>query len=212
MNFDKFNDLSDKFIKNQLERSEQLDNKDFVESVDSEIDKFIARKSEISFHEDILLGIVYDKIKHCPVEDHNGHWDGQRGDSNWYPDPDDVPQKINPDDQTWRDILAKYGIDHIPFRDGEPDFSEICKGEVEIENFSNDRVDNFAQADIKLAKQRNCSPEEVKKWRKDNGYTWHECKDMKTMQKVPSKIHSNIPHSGGILEIRKLKVSNGDNL
>ena len=47
------------------------------------------------------------------------------------------------------------------------------------------------------------SPEDVAKWRKENGYTWHECKDMKTMQKVPSEVHNNIPHSGGISEAKK---------
>ena len=99
--------------------------------------------------------------------------------------------------------LEKYDIDGIRFKDGEPDFSEISKGDVEIEPFSDSRSDNFDKADIELAKQKGCSPEDVAKWRKENGYTWHECKDMKTMQKVPSEIHNNIPHSGGISEAKK---------
>lgn len=64
-------------------------------------------------------------------------------------------------------------------------------------------TDNFDKADIELAKQRGCTPEEVAKWRKENGYTWHECKDMKTMQKVPSQVHNNISHSGGISAAKK---------
>jgi len=150
---------------------------------------------------DVSIAIVSDNIKHCPLE--NGHWDGERGDSKWIPDPDYVPQKSNPEGKTWREILAKYGIDGIPFKDGEPDFSEISKGTVEIEGFSSDRSDNFDKADAELAKQRGCTPEEVAKWRKENGYTWHECKDMKTMQKVPSEVHNNVPHSGGISESKK---------
>lgn len=54
-----------------------------------------------------------------------------------------------------------------------------------------------------MAKQRGCSSGEVTKWRKENGYTWHEYKDMKTMQKVPSIVHNKISHSGGISVIKK---------
>lgn len=59
----------------------------------------------------------------------------------------------------------------------------------------------FDQADEKLADQRGCTPEEVAKWREENKYTWHECKDCKTMQKVPTEVHGNISHSGGSVRI-----------
>jgi hypothetical protein len=149
------------------------------------------------------LGIIYENLRNCPIEDNNGHWDGERGNSKWYPDRNFIPGKSNPENKTWGDILDKYGIDGINFKDGEPDFSEISKGNVEIKPFSTDRSDNFDKADTELAKQKGCTPEEVAKWRKENGYTWHECKDMKTMQKVPSEVHNNIPHSGGISEAKK---------
>lgn len=155
------------------------------------------------------LAVVCDNMKNCPIDGNNGHWDGERGNSIWYPDPDFVPGKANPEGKTWDEILNKHGIDHIPFKDGEPDFSEISKGTVEIEPFSDSRTDNFDKADIELAKQKGCTPEEVAKWRKENGYTWHECKDMKTIQKVPSEVHNNVPHSGGISEAKK---GNGDNI
>jgi hypothetical protein len=155
------------------------------------------------------LAVIFENMKNCPIDGNNGHWDGERGNSNWYPDPDFIPGKANDEGKTWKEILGKYGIDHIPFKDGDPDFSEICKGTVEIEPFSDSRTDNFDKADIELAKQKECTPEEVAKWRKENGYTWHECKDMKTMQKVPSDVHNNIPHSGGISEAKK---RNGDNV
>ena len=149
------------------------------------------------------LGAMCESSKNNPIEGHGGHWKGERGDSEWRPDGDYIPGKSNPEGKTWKEILEKYGIEDIPFKDGEPDFREICKGEVEIEPFSDARTDNFDKADIALAKQRGCSPEEVAKWRKENGYTWHERKDMKTMQKVPSEVHNNIPHSGGISEAKK---------
>ena len=101
-----------------------------------------------------------------------------------------------------KEIFDQYGIDGIDFEDGEPDFSPISKGEVQIDEFSGNRPDNFDQADMKLAEQKGCTPEEVEKWRKENKYTWHECKDMCTMQKVPSIIHINVPHRGGVSEYK----------
>lgn len=147
------------------------------------------------------FAVLLDCCSHCPVND--GKWDGEPGDSKWQPDDEYIPKKSNPENQPWEDIKEEFGFDGIEFHDGEPDFSEVSKGEVEIDDFSDNRSDNFDKADAELAKQRGCTPEEVKAWRKEHGYTWHECKDMKTMQKVPSKVHNNIPHSGGISEAKK---------
>lgn len=146
--------------------------------------------------------------KGCPIEGHGGTWSGERGNSNWYLDRDVEPgdrNGTNPEHKKWGDILDKYGIDYIPFRGGEIDFSEISKGTVEIDDFSSDRDSNFDQADEKLAEQRECTPEEIAKWRKENAYTWHECKDCKTMQMVPTEVHGNIPHSGGISEAKAIE-------
>lgn len=146
-----------------------------------------------------------------------GEWEGEEGNSKWKPNEDYVPPEkssnpdrpySNPDKLTWKELMDKYEIDGIPFKDGEPDFSEVSKGTVEIEDFTDDRDSNFDQADEALAKERECTPEEVAKWRKENNYTWHECKDCKTMQKVPNEIHANVPHSGGVSEY---KSKNKDN-
>lgn len=135
--------------------------------------------------------------RNCPVE--NGEWvEGERGDGKWAPDKEHVPGKANPEGQTWGEILDESNIDGVTFKDGEPDFASISKGEVKIEDFSTNRSDNFDKADTALAEQRGCKPEDVEHWRKENGYTWHEKGDMQTMQKVPSKVHNNIPHRGGI--------------
>lgn len=135
--------------------------------------------------------------RHCPVE--NGKWvEGERGDGKWVPDGEHVPGKANPEGQTWDEILEEANIDGVTFKDGEPNFDSIDKGEVKIEDFSTNRSDNFDKADVALAEQRGCKPEDVARWRKENGYTWHEKADMQTMQKVPSKVHNNIPHQGGI--------------
>lgn len=134
-----------------------------------------------------------------------GVWTGEPGNSEFKPNPNIEPgdrNGTNPEHKPWGEIFDQYGIDGIPFKDCEPDFSEVAKGEVRIDDFSTDRVSNFDQADEKLAEQRGCSPDEVAQWRKENKYTWHECKDCQTMQKVPTEIHGNISHSGGISECR----------
>ena len=138
---------------------------------------------------------------HLPVS--NGDWVGEVGNSIWNPDDDFIPLSANPNNLTWGELKEKYGIDGIPFKDGEPDFSEVMKGEVKIDNFTTERNKNFPQADEKLAEKWECTPREVANWRKENGYTWHECKDCQTMQLVPSEVHNNIPHEGGISVAKK---------
>ena len=76
---------------------------------------------------------------------------------------------------------------------------------MDILSFTKNRRQNFRQADMQLAKVKKCSPQEVTKWRELNKYTWHECANCKTMMKVPTEIHGNIIHSGGISEINKYK-------
>lgn len=146
------------------------------------------------------LPIVYSR---CPIEGHGGHWEGERGDSRWDPERETTPTTYNPNEKTWGEILDEHGIDGVDYKDGEPDFSDVSKGDVKIDDFTDDRDSNFSQADEKLAEQKGCSPEDVKKWRKENGYTWHECGDCESMQKVPSEVHNNMPHSGGISEYKK---------
>lgn len=131
----------------------------------------------------------------------DGTWTGEPGDSTWKPNPEAIPKDrkgTNPENQTWGDILQEHEIDGIPFKDGEPDFSNVAKEKVEISDFTDDRNANFTQADEIAAAKWGCSPEEVKQWRQEHGYSWHEMSDCKTLELVPRKIHGNVPHSGGI--------------
>lgn len=157
-----------------------------------------------------------ERVSGCPIDGHGGHWDGIRGNSTWYPDKDEIPKnpKTNPDGLTWGEILKKYGIEGIPFKNGEPDFSGVSKGTVIIDNFSENRYGkggNFDQACEKLAEQRGCTKEEVKEWMKQNKYTWHEKSDCRTMQKVPTEVHGNIRHEGGISEIKSQQSESTEN-
>ena len=141
-----------------------------------------------------------------------GIWDGAIGNSKWIPAEDAVPGSrngTNPEHKSWSQIKECSHFEGIPFSHGEANFSEVGKGSVEIEDFSDDRGANFDQADEALALQRGCAPEEVAQWRKENHYTWHECNDCKTMQKVPSEVHGNIPHSGGISVYKAANLQDG---
>ena len=175
---------------------EDIDMDDIIE--DEEDDDLIAKAEAYE-----------SRVSGCPIEGHNGSWDDFRGNSMWRPDREAIPTRYNPDGLTWGEILDKYGIEGIEYKDGDPDFSPVSKGEVEIDDFTDDRTSNFAQADEVLAKQKGCSPEDVKKWREENGYTWHECRDCKTMQKVSREIHNNMDHSGGVSEYKKAHSNEG---
>ena len=144
-----------------------------------------------------------------------GIWENKPGDSMWKPGRNEIPQKNNPEGKTWGEILDEYGIEGIEFHDGEPDFSKISRGTVEIEDFSGKRDGeggNYEKADKKLADQWNLegkdgrtdwTKDDVQAYRKENHLTWHERSDMKTMDLVPTAVHANISHSGGISEFGK---------
>lgn len=142
-----------------------------------------------------------------------GQWEGEVGDSVWKPDPNEIPKKPPGNKDIWETILKPYNQEGVVFKDGEPDFTPFSEGSVEIEDFSDDRLGNFSQADEQLAKVwseerkdgREWSPEDVYNYRKENSWSWHERSDMKTMDLVPQKIHGNIPHSGGISAYKNLQ-------
>ena len=175
----------------------------------SELSKLAQSMDKLTDEKDIDKPIAkeLDEVKGCPIEGNGGHWEGERGNSKWFTNRDEIPKNplTNPDGLTWGQILDKYGIDGIEFKNGEPDFSPVAKGTVEIDHFTDNRYGkggNFDQACERLAEQRGCTKEEVKAWMKENKYTWHERSDCKTMDKVPTEIHGNIRHSGGISEAK----------
>jgi len=148
------------------------------------------------------------------LPENGGEWSDKKGDSIWEPNREEIPKRPPGNDKSWGEILDKHEIKGIEFKDNEPDFSHVSDGTVEIDNFTEDRIKNFTQADEKLAKQwthetkdgKEWTPQEVKNYRKENNLTWHERSDMKTMDLVPQEIHGNIPHSGGISSYKRLGV------
>lgn len=150
----------------------------------------------------------YD-VSYYRLPDTNGKWEGKEGESIWRPDREWVPSNplTNPDGKTMGEILDGHGIDGIEFNNNDPDFSPVSEGTVEIDDFSVDRDSNYEQADTKLAEQwnvdvkdgrTNWTSDEIAQYRKENALSWHERKDMKSMDLVPTDVHGNIPHDGGI--------------
>lgn len=178
---------------------------------DEDVRRYLARRSQV---------IIEDKIKKNNTEDNksetncydniqlpknNGSWSGEVGNSKWIPDPNYAPKLFNPEGLTWEEILKPYNVKNIPFRDGKPDFSKFAKSrEVKIDEFTPCRAKNFAAFDKKLADIEGKTVKETSEYRKKNGLTIHEKDKEGTMFLVASIIHGNIPHSGGISELKNM--------
>lgn len=171
---------SETFEKN---RQEALDNmeSDLAPESDTEEADNVESKYASTYEE---------RLQQTPVN--NGHWDGERGESKFYSNNEEA-----------NSYLREAGTDGIEYEDCIPDFSEVSKGDVKIDSMSEDRNKNFRQADQKLADEKGCSPREVAEWREQNGYTWHECNDKQTCQKIPSSVNKTFGHLGGVSECKK---------
>lgn len=118
-----------------------------------------------------------------------GWWEGQRGNSNWWPDKPEVQA-----------ITRGKPIRFVNF---EPDFSPWSKGEVKIlgGRMTGGRADT-AEADRIFAMRnpnRFADADAVASYRDANRLSWHHKMDMETLQLVPSDLNdgSNTPHLGG---------------
>lgn len=147
-------------------------------------------------------------------------WLGDNGIVSYYNDimgnrnpPKKVPEYVQGPDGKWNG--------NIPFnKDGVPDLSFLSRGDVTIgiqvygRNIlsgkgkkgkkKDGRDKNFAAANVILASKKNCKPEDVEKWMKENGYTWHEMDENGSMQKVPSAVHGAVFHYGGVNMFKQL--------
>lgn len=157
-----------------------------------------------------------------PIDGIRGQWEGERGESKYVPaDQTDAGKAAN-------DKLAKKGMDGIEYKNGEPNFSECAEATVVIDYMTEHRNDyydaegnytsgNFSQADVKCAEQWNKSQrdgrtdwkaEDIREWRRENNYSWHERCDTRTMDLVSYDIHSYFSHSGGCAVCRVRDAAN----
>lgn len=147
------------------------------------------------------------------IENPNGKWSGDRGESMFIPTADRV-----------REILRNKGLEGINYKDGIPDFNPISEAKVTIQGMSQHRlsqmgengeriVGNYEKADTECAKAWNLEQrdgkddwthQDVKEWREANEYTWHEHNDMKTCSLVPTEVHKVCSHLGGVSEIKNI--------
>lgn len=137
----------------------------------------------------------------------NGVWIGEPGNSRFYPNDDNA-----------KGDLEKYKQSYIEYKDGNPDFSKVSEATVKIDDMTSSHSYNFKQADSTCAEQWNkskrdgrsdWSAREVKQWRQEHMYSWHERIDRKTMDLVPRAIHAECKHYGGVSECKQYERENG---
>jgi hypothetical protein len=137
-----------------------------------------------------------------------GEWMGEHGNS-----------VFRPSDPDARRALEKYGQTGIEYRDGNPDFSKVSEATVKITGMNENRLtNNFPKADNECAKlwnkegkfgKNDWTAREVKEWRKEKRYSWHERTDRTTMDLVQRDIHDECKHYGGVAECKRFEKSYG---
>lgn len=130
-----------------------------------------------------------------------GTWSGLEGDSIWR--------------STHPDVIAVTKGQGIRFRNGYPDFSEYSVGQVNIGQTG--MASDFAEADHLFAEGimkgsrkpppgmnradfiHNGAPNAsaTARYRRSAGLTWHHHQGGNRMLLVPTRLHANIPHTGG---------------
>jgi hypothetical protein len=154
----------------------------------------------------------------------NGHWKNKnKGDDLWIPDWEYKPGKFNDEGKTWneigqhlqKEINKRRKEKHLPqdfvfegvwFKNDIPDFRPFSFGEVTVNSYTSDRDANFELANTVMARKKkkpngeNYTADEIDVWMKEHDprLTWHEDPNCHTMMKVPSVLHGNVSHTGGI--------------
>ena len=113
------------------------------------------------------------------------------------------------------DLPRDYTFNGIPYKDKNPDLSQFSFGTIKTKFYTNDRDVNFKIADELMAEKLNndfrdahngadpdplYTAKAVEDWRKDPEHkmTWHEDPDCQSIMKVPTILHANLPHNGGV--------------
>lgn len=150
-----------------------------------------------------------------------GIWEGERGNSVFYPDRDVRPSNkgySNMENKTWGQILDENNIVGIKYINGEPDFSPIVKMQTTMDFESEiseaakkqllstpvNREQLHEEFYVKLAKENNCTVDEIISFKESNNLVVHESPDCKTLLLLPREIHDNLPHTGGVDMFRTL--------
>lgn len=117
-----------------------------------------------------------------------------------------------PKSQKIKQELEACGLPGICYHLSIADFSPTCIIRLTDLDLTTKRWKNFALCNNLCAKEWNklCfegrndwTASSVKKWIRQNKYTWHECNDMQSCELVPRIIHSYFNHLGGIAELKR---------
>jgi hypothetical protein len=94
-------------------------------------------------------------------------------------------------DGTWKYTDWEGNI--VKYKNGYPDFSPYARQNVDIGKQSGNHTSDYAKAE-ELSKLKPPKKEDT---------SWHHHEDGKTMQEVPTDIHKNFTHRGGVSEGKK---------
>lgn len=199
-------------LEKAFDPDKRLDSRDKMEplSPKTDIDPDRRITENVENHSDGLFSTRKERIDLTPAN--TGEWSGERGDS-----------KFTPNDAEARAALEERGLDGIEYHDGVVDFGPCAAESVEIDGMSENRLSytdengehvkgNYEQACDAIADKWSAeakdgktdwSSKDVSDWKDQNGYTIHECNDMKTCQLVPTSIHKECKHLGGCSECSK---------
>jgi hypothetical protein len=123
----------------------------------------------------------------------------ERGNSDWNPAESGLAK------EKVEDIESVTKGKPVAFKDGNPDFSEYtykakgadgsavdAKVEIELSPTGN------READFSKAREAMAEKLGQDKFYEPPDYTWHHKEDGTTMELVPTDLHRNVPHSGGV--------------
>lgn len=169
---------------------------------------------------DVYLSEYEERINRTPSD--SSRWTGKRGESEC--------KAVTPATQAILDKHGQQGVnysngipDFSPFSESTVTIDKMSGsrtstrtkivdknnafGRAESYHYKT-KVGNYNQADIATSKAWSASkrdgldwsPHDVAVYRKQNGLTWHECNDGKTMMLIPTRINSEFTHLGGTSE------------
>lgn len=123
-----------------------------------------------------------------PQDGVDGKWKGEKGNSEWHPDPNTPNGKA---------VLEATGGKPVKFKDGYPVFTPHAKGSVKID-MTGSSSDFTKARDAMREKLGDPSwPGGGPKQKAPKGWTWHHHQDGATMELVPTDLNNRVSHTGG---------------
>ena len=118
----------------------------------------------------------------------NGKWEGKPGNGKWFSE--------------LKDVLEVTKGEPIEFKNGFPKFAKWAQASFKFKSLNGTHEDfDKVYERIKIIKGLN-SKSEAKKYLKMKGLTPHHHEDGLTIELIPTKLHSEIPHIGGASILR----------